>query len=269
MTVWHGSQGRSIANAFTHPGSKRFLPIFSNKPASSPRDNSSWACRGHASSPEGEGRLSTPAGRKPWPRRPTQGGYSREASATLAPWGSGTTRQVRSMQRSHTLRTRGRALRGAPGSEDHRTDRRHHQHRRRPASAGPTCGPIAASIPIDAAHADGTRVLRHRRGGRQRSQNVKPGQFVVGSFFASDNTCPICQAGYQSSCVHAESMTAWARRRELRASPWPTALWLPRPDTPSDDLIPSLLATSDVLGTGWFAADAAERAAGHDGRGRR
>jgi threonine dehydrogenase-like Zn-dependent dehydrogenase len=33
------------------------------------------------------------------------------------------------------------------------------------------------------------------------------------------------------------------------------------PDLPADDLIPSLLAASDVLGTGWFAADAA--AAGH------
>jgi Zn-dependent alcohol dehydrogenase len=24
---------------------------------------------------------------------------------------------------------------------------------------------------------------------------IKPGQFVVGSFFASDNTCEICKAG--------------------------------------------------------------------------
>ena len=30
------------------------------------------------------------------------------------------------------------------------------------------------------------------------------GQFVVGSFFASDNTCEICQAGYQTSCVNRE-----------------------------------------------------------------
>src|SRR5215212_1876617 len=30
------------------------------------------------------------------------------------------------------------------------------------------------------------------------------------------------------------------------------------PDIPSDDLIPSLLAASDVLGTGWFGAVAAE-----------
>ncbi len=33
---------------------------------------------------------------------------------------------------------------------------------------------------------------------------IKPGQFVIGSFFTSDNTCPHCQAGYQSSCQHKE-----------------------------------------------------------------
>ena len=32
--------------------------------------------------------------------------------------------------------------------------------------------------------------------------SIKPGQFVIGSFFASDNTCPHCQAGFQSSCQH-------------------------------------------------------------------
>ena len=36
----------------------------------------------------------------------------------------------------------------------------------------------------------------------------------------------------------------------------------PTPGVPSDDLIPSLLTTSDVLGTGWFAADAANVKAG-------
>lgn len=34
--------------------------------------------------------------------------------------------------------------------------------------------------------------------------SVKPGQFVIGSFFASDNTCPHCCAGYQTSCEHRE-----------------------------------------------------------------
>ena len=31
-------------------------------------------------------------------------------------------------------------------------------------------------------------------------RNLKRGQFVIGSFFASDNTCPHCKAGYQTSC---------------------------------------------------------------------
>lgn len=29
-------------------------------------------------------------------------------------------------------------------------------------------------------------------------------RFVIGSFLASDNTCPHCQAGYQTSCQHRE-----------------------------------------------------------------
>src|SRR5688500_13931434 len=37
-------------------------------------------------------------------------------------------------------------------------------------------------------------------------RHIKPGQFVVGSFWASDNTCPICQAGYQSMCIDARGM---------------------------------------------------------------
>jgi threonine dehydrogenase-like Zn-dependent dehydrogenase len=36
---------------------------------------------------------------------------------------------------------------------------------------------------------------------------VKPGQFVIGSFCISDNTCPNCRAGYQSGCQHLEFMT--------------------------------------------------------------
>jgi Alcohol dehydrogenase GroES-like domain len=34
--------------------------------------------------------------------------------------------------------------------------------------------------------------------------SIEPGQFVIGSFFASDNTCEVCRAGYQSSCIHRE-----------------------------------------------------------------
>src|SRR5215213_4600728 len=86
---------------------------------------------------------------------------------------------------------------------------------------------------------------------------IKPGQFVVGSFFASDNTCPICQAGYQSRCVHAEPVGAGGAQAPLLRVPLAEGTLVATPDIPSDDLVPSLLATSDVLGTGWFGADAA------------
>ena len=86
-------------------------------------------------------------------------------------------------------------------------------------------------------------------------KNVKPGQFVVGSFATSDNTCPVCQYGYQSSCVHREFMTR-AQAPVLRV-PLADGTLVATRDLPPEDLIPSLLATSDVLGTGWFAADAA------------
>lgn len=86
-------------------------------------------------------------------------------------------------------------------------------------------------------------------------RSIKPGQFVVGSFATSDNTCPHCLYGYQSSCMHREFMLR-AQAPYLRV-PLADGTLVPTPGTPSDDLVPSLLATSDVLGTGWFAADAA------------
>jgi threonine dehydrogenase-like Zn-dependent dehydrogenase len=83
----------------------------------------------------------------------------------------------------------------------------------------------------------------------------KTGQFVIGSFFASDNTCPHCKAGYQSSCQHKE-FVGTAQAPLLRV-PLADGTLVATPEVPPDDLIPSLLAASDVLGTGWFAAVAA------------
>src|SRR5438309_9196452 len=85
--------------------------------------------------------------------------------------------------------------------------------------------------------------------------SVKPGQFVIGSFFASDNTCPNCRVGYQSSCQHRE-FVGGAQAPRLRV-PLADGTLVPTRDVPTDDLLPSLLAASDVFGTGWFAADAA------------
>ena len=85
---------------------------------------------------------------------------------------------------------------------------------------------------------------------------VKPGQFVVGSFFASDNSCPHCHAGYHTSC-HQREFISTAQAPVLRV-PLADGTLVPTPDNPPDDLIPSLLTTSDVLGTGWYAAVAAQ-----------
>jgi threonine dehydrogenase-like Zn-dependent dehydrogenase len=85
---------------------------------------------------------------------------------------------------------------------------------------------------------------------------VRPGQFVVGSFFASDNTCEICQAGYQTSCLHRQGVSG-AQAQYMRV-PLADGTLVATPDVPAADLVPSLLAASDVLGTGWFAAVAAQ-----------
>ncbi|WP_273842499.1 zinc-dependent alcohol dehydrogenase family protein [Rubrobacter calidifluminis] len=93
-------------------------------------------------------------------------------------------------------------------------------------------------------------------------RNVKPGQFVVGSFFASDNTCEICQSGYQSSCVNRAPIGAIGTQAEYARIPLADGTLVATPGMPSDDLIPHLLAASDVLGTGWFGAVAAEAGPG-------
>src|SRR5205823_3508714 len=93
-------------------------------------------------------------------------------------------------------------------------------------------------------------------------QTISPGQFVVGSFWASDNTCPICRGGYQSACVNRVPMGALGAQAELLRVPLADGTLVATPDLPADDLIPSLLAASDVLGTGWFGAVAAEAGPG-------
>ncbi|MEK6440583.1 zinc-dependent alcohol dehydrogenase family protein [Pseudonocardia sp. T1-2H] len=89
-------------------------------------------------------------------------------------------------------------------------------------------------------------------------RDVKPGQFVVGSFFASDNTCEICRAGYQTSCIHRQPGAATGAQAEYTRIPLADGTLVATPSMPADDLVPSLLAASDVLGTGWFGAVAAE-----------
>jgi threonine dehydrogenase-like Zn-dependent dehydrogenase len=93
-------------------------------------------------------------------------------------------------------------------------------------------------------------------------QTIKPGQFVVGSFWATDNTCEICRAGYQSACINRVPMGALGAQADLLRVPLADGTLVATPDIPSDDLVPSLLSASDVLGTGWFGAVAAQAGPG-------
>jgi threonine dehydrogenase-like Zn-dependent dehydrogenase len=93
-------------------------------------------------------------------------------------------------------------------------------------------------------------------------RNIKVGDFVVGSFFASDNTCEICTSGYQSHCVQRQPGAASGAQSQYLRVPLADGTLVATPGIPDDDLIPSLLAASDVLGTGWFAAIAAEAGPG-------
>jgi threonine dehydrogenase-like Zn-dependent dehydrogenase len=92
--------------------------------------------------------------------------------------------------------------------------------------------------------------------------NIRPGQFVIGSFFASDNTCEICRAGYQTSCIHRQPMGAEGAQAQFLRVPLADGTLVATPAVPAADLVPSFLAASDVLGTGWFGAVAAEAGPG-------
>lgn len=81
---------------------------------------------------------------------------------------------------------------------------------------------------------------------------VRPGQFVIGSFVASDGTCPHCRAGYHASCMRREPVLG--AQAELLRVPLADGTLVSTPDQPDAEPVPSLLTLSDVMGTGWFAA---------------
>src|ERR671931_1074266 len=71
-------------------------------------------------------------------------------------------------------------------------------------------------------------------------RHIQPGQFVVGSFWASDNTCPICQAGYQSRCVDARLVGEEGAQAPRLRVPLADGTLVATPDLPPEDLVPSL-----------------------------
>ncbi len=89
----------------------------------------------------------------------------------------------------------------------------------------------------------------------QEVRAIRPGQFVVGSFCLSDNTCPHCQFGFQSSCRQREFMTG-AQAPYARV-PLADGTLVATAEMPDAEMIRHMLAASDVLGTGWYGAVAA------------
>lgn len=93
-------------------------------------------------------------------------------------------------------------------------------------------------------------------------RDIRVGDYVVGSFVASDNTCEICRAGFQSRCVHQVMMGSIGTQAEYARIPMADGTLVVVPGTPTPAQVKSLLAASDVLGTGWFAAVAAQAGPG-------
>ena len=91
---------------------------------------------------------------------------------------------------------------------------------------------------------------------------VRPGDFVIAPFALGDGTCPHCRNGFPTSCVHGvmwggkdhEGLLVDGAQGELVRAPFADANLVATPTFPEAELIPSLLALSDVMGTGHHAA---------------
>jgi threonine dehydrogenase-like Zn-dependent dehydrogenase len=97
-------------------------------------------------------------------------------------------------------------------------------------------------------------------------RGVRPGDFVIAPFMYSDNTCPHCRAGIQSRCdrggfwggADRDGIMVDGGQGEYVRVPLADGTLVASRETPDDALIPSLLSLSDVMGTGWHAAVAAQ-----------
>jgi threonine dehydrogenase-like Zn-dependent dehydrogenase len=93
-------------------------------------------------------------------------------------------------------------------------------------------------------------------------RTLRPGQFVIAPFAASDGTCANCRNGVQTSCLggawwggkDAQGVAMDAGQGEWVRVPVADGTLVATPEVPDDALVPSLLTLSDVMGTGHHAA---------------
>jgi threonine dehydrogenase-like Zn-dependent dehydrogenase len=96
-------------------------------------------------------------------------------------------------------------------------------------------------------------------------RSLRTGDFVIAPFMYSDNTCPHCQVGIQSACSAGgfwggpdrDGLMVDGGQGEYVRVPLADGTLISTRETPDEAMVPSLLALSDVMGTGWHAAMAA------------
>jgi threonine dehydrogenase-like Zn-dependent dehydrogenase len=96
-------------------------------------------------------------------------------------------------------------------------------------------------------------------------RSLREGDFVIAPFMYSDNTCPHCLIGIQSACSTGgfwggpdrDGLMADGGQGEYVRVPLADGTLVSTRESPDAAMIPSLLALSDVMGTGWHAAVAA------------
>ncbi|WP_062356705.1 zinc-dependent alcohol dehydrogenase family protein [Herbidospora yilanensis] len=116
--------------------------------------------------------------------------------------------------------------------------------------------PYRGAEPTDAPHPMGHEYVGFVEEVGSQVTAVKPGQFVIGSFATSDNTCANCRNGFPSNCLNREFMSTC--QADYVRIPNAQGTLVATDGVPGEEFWPGLLAVSDVMGTGWWAADAAE-----------
>ncbi len=94
-------------------------------------------------------------------------------------------------------------------------------------------------------------------------RTVRPGQFVIAPFRYSCGECAHCRYGVQTSCVRGgqgwggldgDGEPTPACQAEVLRVPYADGTLVATPEVPGEDLLPSMLALSDVMATGWHCA---------------
>ncbi len=126
-------------------------------------------------------------------------------------------------------------------------------------SAGCICGsdlwPYRGENPVQAGSTIGHECVGVVEEVGSEVASFAPGDFVIVPFCHCDNSCAHCRAGVQSACLNL-GMTVSGQGEYALVTQAEGSL-VKTGDLPDSPMIPSLLALSDVMPTGWHAAVAA------------